>query len=104
MGYEVLHRRSNVVVRRQWLAPGERTPWHTDPCHRVTVVLRGDELAIEFRDDDAAERLAVHPGEVDWDEPTERVHRAVNVGREPFEEIVIFLLDAPGADPQPEEC
>jgi hypothetical protein len=24
---------------------------------------------------------------VDWDEPTERVHRAVNVGAAPYEEV-----------------
>ena len=65
--------------------------------------LRGDLLAIEFRDGGAAERVEVQPGEVDWDEPTERVHRAANVGDEPFEEIVIFLLDEPDADPQPED-
>ena len=36
-----------------------------------------------------------------WDEPTERIHRARNVGREIFEEVTVFFLDAPDADPQP---
>jgi hypothetical protein len=47
---EVLHHRGNYLVRRQRLSPGEATPWHRDPFHRVTVVLSGDLLNIEFRD------------------------------------------------------
>jgi hypothetical protein len=30
-------------------------------------------------------------GEVDWSEPSDRVHRAVNAGNEVFEEVVIFF-------------
>ena len=45
---EVLHHRGNYLVRRQRLAPGEASPWHHDPFHRVTVVLSGDLLRIEF--------------------------------------------------------
>lgn len=48
---EVLHHRGNYLVRRQRLEPGEATPWHRDPFHRVTVVLSGDLLNIEFRDE-----------------------------------------------------
>ena len=47
---ETLHRRGTTLVRRLRLAPGETTPWHRDPFHRVTVVLAGDALAIEYRD------------------------------------------------------
>jgi hypothetical protein len=83
------------------LAPGESTPWHRDPYHRVTVVLSGDALTIEYRDGSPEERLSVRPGQVDWDEPTDRVHRGVNVGREPYEEIAVFFLDHADADPQP---
>ena len=43
------------------------------------------------------------PGEVDWSEPSDRVHRAVNVGQEVFEEVVTFFLDRSDAVPQPEE-
>jgi len=100
---EVLHHRGNVLVRRQRLAPGEASPWHRDPCHRVTVVLSGDLLRIEFRDSREAQRCKVTPGEVDWSEPGERVHRAVNIGKKVFEEIVIFFLDHPDAAPQPED-
>jgi quercetin dioxygenase-like cupin family protein len=88
----VLHRRETTLVRRLCLAPGEAMPWHRDPCHRVTVVLRGAALAIEYRDGDPAQRIELVAGQVDWDEPCDRIHRAVNVGREPYEEITVFLL------------
>jgi len=35
--------------------------------------------------------------------PGNRVHRAVNVGKEVFEEVVTFFLDRPDARPQPAE-
>jgi ADP-ribose pyrophosphatase YjhB (NUDIX family)/quercetin dioxygenase-like cupin family protein len=101
MTEEILQRRNETLVRRQRLAPGESTSWHRDPYHRVTVVLDGDALAIEYRDGSPAERVSVRPGQVDWDQPTERIHRGVNVGREPYEEITVFFLDDPDADPQP---
>jgi quercetin dioxygenase-like cupin family protein len=100
---QVLHHRGNCLVRRQRLAPGEATPWHRDPFHRVTVVLSGDLLNIEFRDGGATQTWKIAAGEVDWSEPSDRVHRAVNVGKEVFEEVVTFLLDRPDAAPQPEE-
>jgi quercetin dioxygenase-like cupin family protein len=99
---QVLHHRGNVLVRRQRLTPGDATPWHRDPFHRVTVVLSGDLLSIEFRDGGETATWKVTVGEVDWVEPTDRVHRAVNVGKEPFEEVVTFFLDRPDAVPQPE--
>jgi quercetin dioxygenase-like cupin family protein len=98
---EVLFERGTILVRRLRLAPGEAMPWHRDPYHRVTVVLRGAALALEYRDGGEAQRFAVTPGQVDWDEPTDRVHRGVNAGDEPYEEITVFLLDRPGAVPQP---
>ncbi len=100
---EVLFHRGTILVRRQRLAPGEALPWHRDPFHRISVVLSGDALAIEFRDAGEPRRFAVTPGQVDWDEPADRVHRAVNVGRQPYEEITVFLLDHPDAVPQPRE-
>jgi len=100
---ELLHHRGNYLVRRQRLAPGQATPWHRDPFHRVTVVLSGDLLNIEFRDGGEPHPWKVTVGEVDWSEPTDRVHRAVNVGKEPFEEVVTFFLDCPDAAPQPED-
>ncbi len=100
---QVLHHRGNYLVRRQRLAPGEATPWHRDPFHRVTVVLSGDLVNIEFRDGGETQQWKVTVGEVDWVEPSDRVHRAVNVGKEPFEEVVTFFLDRPDAEPQPED-
>lgn len=100
---EVLHHRGNYLVRRQRLAPGEATPWHRDPYHRVTVVLSGDLLKIEFRDGKETLPWKITVGEVDWSEPSDRVHRAVNVGKQVFEEVVTFFLDHPDAVPQPED-
>jgi hypothetical protein len=76
-------------------------PWHHDPMRRVAVVLRGDALLIEYRDGSEGHRVEVAPGQVEWEEPTERVHRAVNVGNQPYEQITIFLLDRTHAIAQP---
>ena len=97
----VLYRRGTILVRRLCLAPGAALPWHRDPFERVTVVLRGGVLAIEYRDGGPSERIALAAGQVDWDEPTARAHRAVNVGEQPYEEVTVFFLDRPEAVPQP---
>jgi hypothetical protein len=98
---EVLFRRGTTLVRRLRLAPSEALPWHHDPYHRVTVILQGDALAIEYRDTGERDRIEVVPGQVDWDEPTARVHRGVNVGKQLYEEVTVFFLDRPEAVPQP---
>jgi quercetin dioxygenase-like cupin family protein len=100
---EVIQRRDRVLVRRLRLEPGEATHWHRDPFHRVTVIVRGDELAVEFRDGGETHRSAVVVGQTDWDEPTDRIHRGVNVGSQTYEEITVFFLDTPDALPQPGE-
>ena len=69
----------------------------------MTVVLKGDVLNIEFRDGGETQQWKVTVGEVDWIEPSDRVHRAVNVGKEVFEEVVTFFLDRPDAQPQLED-
>ncbi len=101
MPEEVLHHRGNFLVRRLILAPGEATPWHRDPFHRVSVILSGEALAIEYRDESARKRIEVAAGQTDWDEPSERIHRAINVGKGVYEEITVFFLDRPDAVPQP---
>ena len=97
----VLHRRGNNLVRRLRLAPGEATPWHRDPFHRVTVIVSGNVLVIEYQDGGTPDRIEVATGHADWDEPTDRVHRAVNVSEQAYEEITVFFLDRPDATPQP---
>jgi quercetin dioxygenase-like cupin family protein len=100
---EILFHRGTILVRRLRLEPGEALPWHRDPFHRVSVVLGGDALAIEYRDGGEQQHVSVTRGQVDWDEPTSQTHRGINVGQQPYEEITIFLLDRPDASPQPED-
>jgi hypothetical protein len=59
---------------------------------------------IEFRDGGETLTWQVTVGEVDWAEPSDRVHRAVNVGKQPFEEVVTLFLDRPDAVPQPPDA
>jgi hypothetical protein len=98
---ETISRRGTMVVRRLILEPGEATPWHVDPFHRLTVIIRGDVLAIERREGGDTARIDVTPGMSDWDEPTSVVHRGVNVGQHTYEEVTVFFLDRPDAAPQP---
>ena len=101
MREEVLFERGTTLVRRLRLEPGETTRWHVDPYFRITVVLSGDMLEIEYRDGGERERLSVKPGQVDWDEPTDRPHRALNTGSA-YEEATIFLRDREGVQHQPD--
>ena len=99
---KTLHRRGTTVVRRLFLAPGEATRWHRDPFHRVSIVFKGDVLAIEFRDGRPREHVKVTPGQVDCAEPSDRIHRAINIGEVPYEEITVFFLAHPDDIPQPD--
>jgi quercetin dioxygenase-like cupin family protein len=67
---EIVLHHGTAMVRRLSLAPGEAMPWHRDPCPRVAVVLRGDLLLIEYRDDGESQRVEVTPGQVEWEEPS----------------------------------
>jgi len=100
---EVLYQHGTIMVRRLRLAPGEAMPWHRDPFHRVAVVLGGDLLSIEYRDGAESQRVEIAAGQVDWEEPSARVHRAVNVGKQPYEQVTVFLLDRADAVAQPTE-
>jgi len=100
---EILVHKGTIMVRRLRLAPGEAMPWHRDPFHRVAVVLGGDVLSIEYRDGGESVVVQIAAGQVDWEEPSARVHRAVNVGEQPYEQVTVFLLDRPDAVPQPTE-
>ena len=101
MIHETLSHRGTTLVRRLVLEPGEATSWHVDPFHRVTVIVRGEALMIEYRDGAKSERFEIRAGQADWDAPTGREHRAVNVGGTTYEEVAIFFLDHPDAIPQP---
>jgi hypothetical protein len=77
---EILFHRGATLVHRRQLTPGEALPWHRDPFHRVGVVLSGDQIETEFRDGSETRRVPVKPGQVAWDEPSDRPQRAVNIG------------------------
>jgi quercetin dioxygenase-like cupin family protein len=98
---EIISRRGPIVVRRLILEPGEATRWHVDPFHRVTTVVRGEALAIEYRDSARTVRIPVCAGMSDWDAPAGQVHRAVNAGSGTYEEVAVFFMDRPEAEPQP---
>jgi hypothetical protein len=100
---EILFQHGNIMVRRLRLAVGEAMPWHRDPFHRVAVVVGGDRLSIEHRDGGEPVVVQIEAGQVDWEEPSERVQRAVNIGQRPYEQVTIFLLDRPDAVAQPTE-
>jgi len=101
MRTETITQRDDLVIRRTILEPGEAMPWHTDACRRFSVVVRGERLRIEYRESGEAIAVAVHPGMAGWDAPDARVHRGVNAGATPYEEVVTFFLDHPGVEPQP---
>jgi hypothetical protein len=102
MKSETITQRADLIIRRHILEPGESLPWHTDLCHRFTVVVRGEALSIEYRDSGEIETFSVHPGLADWDGPQSRVHRGTNTGTVPYEEVIIFFIDKPAMEPQPE--
>ena len=96
-----VEQRGTTLVRRMRLLPGESTPWHRDPFVRVTTVITGALLSIEFRDGSPAERVRVTPGQTSFEDPVQRVHRAVNVGSVTYEEVSVFFLERPDSVPQP---
>jgi hypothetical protein len=101
MKIEIVSQRKEIRIRRHILQPGEALPWHTDRCRRVSVVIRGDALRIEYRDSGAVEMIAVCPGMAEWDQPQAQVHRGLNSGQLPYEEVVVFFLNEPNMEPQP---
>ena len=62
---------------------------------------RGEQV-LHHRGNYLVRRQRLLPGQASpWHR--DRVHRAVNVGQEVFEEVVTFFLDRPDAVPQPED-
>lgn len=101
MRLEVITERDDLLIRRLALEPGEATPWHIDTCHRFSVVIQGEHLAIEYHDTGERRGIDVAPGDAGWDAPEPRLHRAVNEGSGTFEEVVSFYREPAGIDPQP---
>lgn len=101
MPVEIISDEPDLLIRRMILAPGEATHWHVDRCRRFTVIIRGERLRIEFPGSDETHDVTVRPGQAEWDEPTDAVHRAVNAGPGPFEEVVTFYRTTPYEEPQP---
>jgi hypothetical protein len=99
---EVFLSRPDIAIRKLLLEPGEATPWHVDPCRRFSIALQGEQLTIEDRETGQREAIQLEPGMTGWDEPSARVHRAVNTGESVYEEIVVFLIEPAGIDYQPE--
>ena len=62
-----------------------------------------DVLSIEYRDGGDPLTVQITAGQVEWEEPTERIHRAANDGKQACEQVMVFLLDRPDAVPQPRE-
>jgi hypothetical protein len=99
---ETIDQRMGLLIRRHILEPGESLPWHTDLCHRLSVIIRGEVIAIQYRDSEETKPIPVYPGLADWDAPQSKVHRAINTGKVPYEEVIIFFTDKPDMEPQPE--
>ncbi|MGE5463363.1 MAG: hypothetical protein ACM3PS_08405 [Syntrophothermus sp.] len=102
MKSETITQRDDLIIRRHILEPGEALPWHTDLCQRFTVVVTGEKLQIEYRDTGQIEEIRVQPGLADWDKPEPRLHRGINAGNVPYEEVIVFFIEEPGMEPQPE--
>jgi len=90
---EIVFQHGTTMARRLHLAPGEAMPWHRDPFQRVAVILGGDLLSIEYRDGGESQRVEITPGQVEWEESSARVHRTVNVVKQPYEQVNVFLLE-----------
>ena len=100
---EILEEGPNLVIRRLVLEPGESSSWHQDNCHRFTVLVSGDRLGSEYKDDGEIDAFDVQAGMTGWDEPQERWHRAVNLGEQTYHEVVSFFRDGEDIEPQPVE-
>jgi len=83
------------------LLPSEATPWHYDLCHRITAVIQGHTLAIEYADEMPTKYVAYTPVQIDWDKLSHHLHRALNSSSKFYEELTIFFLYKPSVNPQP---
>src|SRR5271155_1035325 len=100
---EILFHYGTTTGRHLRLAPGEANA----VASRAVPSSRGGAerrcSVIEYRDGGESQRIQITAGQVEWEEPSARVHRAVNVGKRPYEQVTVFLLDRPDAEAQPTE-
>jgi hypothetical protein len=97
VGTRVLFENDRVRVWEMTLDPGERSALHRHELDYLLVFLRGDRIAVEV---DESSR-GPYRESMEFDVPlgrcvfTERggVETAVNVGTEPYREILIELKD-----------
>jgi hypothetical protein len=99
---KTISERADVIIRRHILEPGETLPWHKDLCNRFSVIVQGEAIAIEYRESKELKTISVYPGLAEWDAPQAKIHRAINVGKVPYEEVVIFFTGNSDMEPQPE--
>jgi hypothetical protein len=64
--------------------------------------MSGELICIEYRDWREIQGIEVYPELADSDAPQSQVHRGINAGTVPFEEVIVFFIDEPGMEPQPE--
>ncbi len=102
MVIETITENPDLVVRKMTLLPGEKTIWHSDSCRRLSVVVSGSRLGIEYRASGQITEFELTTGSVDWDDPQPEVHRAINLGDHSYIEVVTFFRDNETVDPQPE--
>lgn len=58
-------------------------------------------MRIEYLQGSEATEFDVHSGLCGWDDPEDRVHQAVNAGRDAYEGVVTLLRVGPDGEPQP---
>ena len=97
IGTEVIFENERVRIWEMRLAPGERSPVHRHDLDYILVLLEGDRIAAEPEADTegpVTERLEadVVPGATVY-LTRGGVETAVNIGEQPYREIIIELKD-----------
>lgn len=95
VGSKVVFENDRVRVWKLVLAPGERSPVHRHDLDHLLIQVRGDRIAVEPEPDSEGLytdyfEADVLPGYVTF-VPPGGVETAVNVGVEPYYEIIVEL-------------
>ena len=102
MRTEVITKRDDLLIRRQILEPGQAGPWHTDPCHRFSVVVSGTACASSSARPASRSRCRCTRGWRTGTLPSPVSTVPSTSGTLASEEVVSFYLDPPGIEAQPE--